>query len=319
MRYKRLKRCSPRTPQIKYIENTDQIIDNITSVDLPEKPEETTYNTEASTSAESGTNPLYCGVVRPGTGCGSSPYVPFKVKIDGYCPACGSNKVVFDTWKIPNPCNYDGGFTCLVCDSDFDADGWEGSGRCLYKLNILSKVADTLPIRPCDGGLPCGTSKATVASTLAGYLSGDTSTSTTTTTTGVSEEASSQMLRYRYIQDYLKSTGIGYKYYTGHQRSWDLVIRYKGGNCCDLARLITKIGGDSRLDGDSVGSELGWRYVKGQIKVNGNLYNHVWVEFYVDGEWKIFDPVSYLNGGSASQVYGTLKQTYTYVMSGDPC
>jgi hypothetical protein len=114
-----------------------------------------------------GVVPFQCGTFRPASGCEHtypwSRTTYYRTTTDGYCPACGKRMVVFDSWDhdvAGYVCSESGGYVCLHCDSTYDGvTGWEMSGLCLYKINILGVEEVVLPdnpgAQPCPGGSTC--------------------------------------------------------------------------------------------------------------------------------------------------------------------
>ncbi len=133
---------------------------------------------------------------------------------------------------------------------------------------------------------------------------------------GCSSESGGQRGRVCHILESLINWGIKYKYYTGHVRTSTKVIQEKVGNCCDLVRLVRDMAIDTSIQKGSVISK--YRFVEGDILYNGVVYDHVWIELYVNGTWYTLDPTNFITTGNPS-VFGTIQTITNRIYSGNPC
>jgi len=133
-----------------------------------------------------------------------------------------------------------------------------------------------------------------------------------------SNTTTGEALRYCYILWFLRTYQIGYIFYTGHERTWQEVIKDKVGNCCDLSQLVDVLAGQTGMD-TACGTPITTRrYNKGTLLYNGTLYYHIFNELMIDGEWKEFDASNYALTGRATTLSDTGGVAY-YDPIDDPC
>lgn len=135
--------------------------------------------------------------------------------------------------------------------------------------------------------------------------------------------SNSQRRRYCHIAHTINSYyKIGYEYYEGHRYSINEVIQRGGGNCCDVSRLVNELATETLECTTKCGGQITEaQYVVCGIIYNGTLYQHIYNELLVDGEWLIFDGVSQLLKRNCREVFGQFQGVISRIPNSNtaPC